>query len=82
MDSRVNELFNKGMAAPTAILMKRLLTEYKGFEHLQTLVDVGGGVGTTLHKITSKYPSIKGINISTYHMSSREHHHILVYMYI
>ncbi|XP_071909696.1 cathecol O-methyltransferase 1-like [Coffea arabica] len=67
-DPRYNELFNKGMVGPTAITMKKLLQQYKGFEHLQTLVDVGGGLGITLHKIISKYPSIRGINFDLPHV--------------
>ncbi|RHN78896.1 putative methyltransferase [Medicago truncatula] len=42
--------------------MKRILTLYKGFEGVSTLVDVGGGVGNALKQIISEYPSIKGIN--------------------
>ena len=56
------------MVGPTAIMMKELLQQYKGFEHLQTLVDVGGGLGITLHKIISKYPSIRGINFDLPHV--------------
>ncbi|XP_027098160.1 cathecol O-methyltransferase 1-like [Coffea arabica] len=67
-DPKYNELFNKGMVGPTAIMMKELLQQYKGFEHLQTLVDVGGGLGITLHKIISKYPSIRGINFDLPHV--------------
>ncbi|CBI34619.3 unnamed protein product, partial [Vitis vinifera] len=33
-----------------------------GFEGLKPLVDVGGGNGSILNVIVSKYPSIKGIN--------------------
>ncbi|XP_027102511.1 cathecol O-methyltransferase 1-like [Coffea arabica] len=61
-DPRFTDLFNKGMVGPTVITMKELLHQYKGFENLQTLVDVGGGLGMSLHKIVSKYPSIRGIN--------------------
>ncbi|CAI9109029.1 OLC1v1008761C1 [Oldenlandia corymbosa var. corymbosa] len=35
---------------------------------LCTLVDVGGGLGITLHKIISKYPLIKGINFDLPHV--------------
>ncbi|OMO70079.1 O-methyltransferase, family 2 [Corchorus olitorius] len=43
-------------------IMKKILETYKGFEKLNRVVDVGGGLGITLNMITSKYPSIKGIN--------------------
>nr|QAX90938.1 caffeic acid O-methyltransferase [Catalpa bungei]QAX90957.1 caffeic acid O-methyltransferase [Catalpa bungei] len=42
--------------------------EYKGFEGLKSLVDVGGGIGTSLNMIISKYPSIKGINFDLPHV--------------
>ncbi|CAI9108288.1 OLC1v1007857C1 [Oldenlandia corymbosa var. corymbosa] len=67
-DARFNELANKGMAGRTKITMELLLEEYKGFDDIETLVDVGGGLGTTLHSITSKYPSIKGINFDLPHV--------------
>ncbi|CAI9106576.1 OLC1v1005764C1 [Oldenlandia corymbosa var. corymbosa] len=67
-DPRFNELFNKGMVGPTGIILEKILSEYKGFEQLCTLVDVGGGLGITLHKIISKYPLIKGINFDLPHV--------------
>ncbi|KAJ4850245.1 hypothetical protein Tsubulata_018310, partial [Turnera subulata] len=39
-----------------------ILEAYKGFERLEVLVDVGGGLGHTLKAITSKHPHVKGIN--------------------
>ncbi|KAL1190096.1 Caffeic acid 3-O-methyltransferase 2 [Cardamine amara subsp. amara] len=42
--------------------MKKVLEVYKGFKDLSTLVDVGGGIGTIIGLVTSKYPHIKGIN--------------------
>ncbi|KAI8003862.1 Flavone 3'-O-methyltransferase 1 [Camellia lanceoleosa] len=50
------------MATKTSVDMKKILETYKGFEGLTSLVDVGGGIGTTLTVVVSKYPSIKGIN--------------------
>ncbi|RWR86536.1 caffeate O-methyltransferase [Cinnamomum micranthum f. kanehirae] len=50
------------MLNPTTIIMKKILETYKGFEGLNEVVDVGGGVGATLHTIISKYPHIKGVN--------------------
>uniref|UniRef100_A0A6N2N4E3 O-methyltransferase domain-containing protein n=1 Tax=Salix viminalis TaxID=40686 RepID=A0A6N2N4E3_SALVM len=40
----------------------RILDIYDGFEGLTSLVDVGGGDGSVLNMIVSKYPAIKGIN--------------------
>ena len=45
-----------------------ILENYKGFENLETLVDVGGGLGITLDMITSKHPNLKGINYDLLHV--------------
>nr|DAD41958.1 TPA_asm: hypothetical protein HUJ06_016281 [Nelumbo nucifera] len=67
-DSRYNEFFNKGMSGHTTIVLKKILDTYKGFEGLKEVVDVGGGNGTTLKMITSRYPQIKGINFDLLHV--------------
>ncbi|KAK2649932.1 hypothetical protein Ddye_017421 [Dipteronia dyeriana] len=68
-DSRFNEVLNKAMFNYTSIVMKRILeSSYKGFEQLQNLVDVGGGLGVTINIITSKYPYIKGVNFDLPHV--------------
>ncbi|MED6196022.1 hypothetical protein PIB30_043289 [Stylosanthes scabra] len=68
IDPRFNEVFNKAMVNTSTILMKRTLDLYKGFEHINKLVDVGGGVGNNLKLITSKYPHIHGINFDVPHV--------------
>ncbi|XP_074281565.1 caffeic acid 3-O-methyltransferase-like [Silene latifolia] len=67
-DPRFNKVFNNGMSNHSTITMKRLLDNYKGFEGLKTLVDVGGGTGATLNMIISKHPSLKGINFDLPHV--------------
>ncbi|XP_042480565.1 caffeic acid 3-O-methyltransferase-like isoform X2 [Macadamia integrifolia] len=62
VDPRFNVLFNEAMEGQTIITMNNLLQVYKGFEGLNSVVDVGGGFVVALKMITSKYPSIKGIN--------------------
>ncbi|KAM3298391.1 hypothetical protein ACQJBY_040051 [Aegilops geniculata] len=69
-DPRFNRLFNEAMRHHSVIITKKLLELYTGFEGVGTLVDVGGGIGTTVHAITSKYPSIKGINFDLPHVIS------------
>ncbi|KAJ1440394.1 Winged helix-like DNA-binding domain superfamily [Sesbania bispinosa] len=61
-DQELNHMFNKAMAQASPLEVKMILKQYKGFEGLSTLVDVGGGVGLSLKLIISEYPSIKGIN--------------------
>ena len=56
------------MSDHSAIIIKRMLEIYKGFEGVSTLIDVGGGTGATLHTIVSKYPTIKGINFELPHV--------------
>lgn len=68
LDPRFNQVFNTAMFNHTTIVIKKILDLYKGFEHLEKLVDVGGGLGVTLSLITSRYPHIKGINFDLPHV--------------
>ncbi|KAK1273927.1 hypothetical protein QJS04_geneDACA010873 [Acorus gramineus] len=68
-DPRFNKVFNDGMVNHSTILLKKLLDIYKGFDNLNTLVDVGGGVGGTLKMIVSKHTNIKGINFDLPHVT-------------
>ncbi|GAB4844719.1 hypothetical protein Ancab_040100 [Ancistrocladus abbreviatus] len=68
MDQRFNNLFNISMLQGSAILMKKIMQSYKGFENVKQLVDVGGGTGETLKAIVAKYPSMKGINFDLPHV--------------
>ncbi|CAL5412430.1 unnamed protein product [Camellia sinensis] len=70
-DPRFNDVFNKAMCDHTNIVIRKILESYKGFEQLKHLVDVGGGLGVALNIITSKYPSIKGINFDLPHVIQR-----------
>lgn len=56
------ELFNRAMSEASALTMKKVLEVYRGFKDVNTLVDVGGGIGTVINLVVSKYPHIKGIN--------------------
>lgn len=56
------------MADHSTITMKKILETYKGFEGLNSVVDVGGGTGAVLSMIVSKYPSLKGINFDLPHV--------------
>ena len=61
-DDKFREIFIGSMKDLNPLVMKKILEKYKGFEGLKLLVDVGGGDGTLLNMIISKYPSIKGVN--------------------
>lgn len=66
-DERISKITNEAMS-DTALLYKKVIEIYKGFEGVQTLVDVGGGMGTTLTVILSTHPSIKAINFDLPHV--------------
>lgn len=70
-DPRFNDVFNKAMTNHTTIIMKQILEQYKGFENIETLVDVAGGLGVNLKLITSRYSTIKGINFDRPHVIKR-----------
>jgi len=61
-DPRFGEVFSGFVRGFNPLFMKRILDIYDGFEGLTSLVDVGGGNGSVLNMIISKYPAIKGIN--------------------
>ncbi|XP_019094840.1 PREDICTED: indole glucosinolate O-methyltransferase 1-like [Camelina sativa] len=61
-NQRFGEMFNRGMSESSTMTMNRVLEVYKGFEDVNTLVDVGGGFGHVIGLVTSKYPHIKSIN--------------------
>lgn len=68
VDPRFNEIFNNAMLAHSKHTIKKVLQNYKGFENIKQLVDVGGGLGHSINAITSQYPSIKGINFDLPHV--------------
>ncbi|KAB1202984.1 Caffeic acid 3-O-methyltransferase [Morella rubra] len=68
LDPRFNQVFNRAMFNHTTMVIKKILESYKGFEQLEQLVDVGGGLGVTLNLVTSRYPHIKGINFDLPHV--------------
>ncbi|CAI9099813.1 OLC1v1036692C1 [Oldenlandia corymbosa var. corymbosa] len=69
---KFNQLFNDGMACTAKITMHAILSEFgsknNGFEGLESLVDVGGGIGQTIADFVKKYPQIKGINFDLPHV--------------
>lgn len=67
-DPRFSKIFNKAMSGHSRIIMKKLLDLYKGFDGLESMVDVGGGFGATINMIVSKYPSISAINFDLPHV--------------
>lgn len=67
-DARVNKMFNQAMSEHSTIIMRKILREYKGFEGVKCIVDVGGGVGASLKMIMSEYPLIKDINFDLPHV--------------
>ncbi|KAL7105819.1 hypothetical protein ACP275_07G069600 [Erythranthe tilingii] len=62
------KMFNDGMRAHSSVIIKKVVKTYQGFEGLSCLVDVGGGSGSSLATIVSKYPSIRGVNFDLPHI--------------
>jgi hypothetical protein len=64
-----NKVFNDAMSSTVDILMGVFLPAYKdGFTGIRTLVDVGGGIGTTLSEIVKFHPHIRAINFDLPHV--------------
>ncbi|KAI5674213.1 hypothetical protein M9H77_14577 [Catharanthus roseus] len=68
LDQKFNETFNVSMLHQIKMVVANIIENYKGFENLKTLVDVGDGAGIALSVITSKFPNIKGINYDLPHV--------------
>ncbi|KAG0473357.1 hypothetical protein HPP92_015214 [Vanilla planifolia] len=69
-DPNFNQVFNEGMKNHSVIIMKNILERYKGFEEVNVLIDVGGGIGGNISMIIAKYPHIRGINFDLPHVIS------------
>ncbi|XP_042489551.1 caffeic acid 3-O-methyltransferase-like [Macadamia integrifolia] len=67
-DPGFSEIFTKSVAKANLSIMEQILVKYNGFENAKVVVDVGGGIGAMLNLITSKYPTIKGINFDLPHV--------------
>lgn len=59
---QLSVLYNQAMSQLSTLVCGKMLERFTGFDGISILVDVGGGVGTILGMITSKYKHIKGIN--------------------
>nr|WOX58882.1 6-O-methyltransferase 2 [Phyla nodiflora] len=61
-DPSLNKLFNDAMACVSRVTTSKVLECYPAaFEGISSLVDVGGGNGTTLRALTKAFPNIRGI---------------------
>ncbi|CAN6205476.1 unnamed protein product [Urochloa humidicola] len=59
---QLSVLYNQAMSQLSTLVCSKMLERFTKFDGIGILVDVGGGVGTNLGMITSKYKKIKGIN--------------------
>ncbi|KAI3936723.1 hypothetical protein MKX01_034152 [Papaver californicum] len=69
-EPRLNKVFNEGMGAYSVVVFEAVFKYYDGFSGMEELLDVGGGIGTSVSKIVAKYPSIHGINFDYPHVIS------------
>lgn len=66
---QANKIFNNAMAANSSAIMASVAKMYEdGFKSINTLVDVGGGMGSTLSTIVKEYSHIRGINLDLPHV--------------
>ncbi|GLJ07299.1 hypothetical protein SUGI_0063870 [Cryptomeria japonica] len=69
-----SHLFNQAMACNANIVMRAILSKYEGFQGLNSLVDVGGGIGATVAEIVKAHPTINGINYDLPHVIATAPH--------
>ncbi|EMS46655.1 Eugenol O-methyltransferase [Triticum urartu] len=67
---RVLGVVDKAMVQISVMVTSKLLERFHGFDDVAVLVDVGGGTGSTLEMITSRYKHIRGINFDLPHVIS------------
>ncbi|XP_026460902.1 (S)-scoulerine 9-O-methyltransferase-like isoform X2 [Papaver somniferum] len=60
-EPRLNKVFNEGMGAFSVVVFEAVFKYYDGFSGMKELLDVGGGIGTSIRKIVSKYRSVRGV---------------------
>ncbi|XP_041027855.1 (S)-scoulerine 9-O-methyltransferase-like [Juglans microcarpa x Juglans regia] len=65
---RLRQLFDEFMEVSAKLQFEGVFKLYGGFKDLKELMDVGGGIGTTLAKITSTYPHVRGLNFDLPHV--------------
>ncbi|KAG6604808.1 Xanthohumol 4-O-methyltransferase, partial [Cucurbita argyrosperma subsp. sororia] len=66
-----NQLFNNAMASTSKVIMKAILSVYQdGFSSIESLTDVGGGIGGVISEIVKAFPHIKGMNFDLPHVIS------------
>ena len=61
-EPKFDQLFHDFMTLSAKVYLDEVLKVYRGFEEVKELLDVGGGMGTSLVKIISMYPHIRGKN--------------------
>ncbi|XP_052207535.1 xanthohumol 4-O-methyltransferase-like [Diospyros lotus] len=66
---RFQKAFNAAMGCTAKVTTTAIVAAYKdGFHSIRSLVDVGGGIGTSTSEITKAYPHIKAINFDLPHV--------------
>ena len=61
-DPRSSRKFNEGMTSSSKIVLDMVLKAYRGgFEEMKEVMNVGGDIGTSIEKLVSVYPHIRGI---------------------
>ncbi|XP_052207974.1 xanthohumol 4-O-methyltransferase-like [Diospyros lotus] len=64
-----SKAFNAALACTAKVTTTAIVAAYKdGFHSIGSLVDVGGGIGTSISEITKAYPHIKAINFDMPHV--------------
>ncbi|MCL7023154.1 hypothetical protein MKW94_009199 [Papaver nudicaule] len=69
-EPRLNQVFNDAMGVFSVVVFEAVFRVYDGFLGMKELIDVGGGIGTSVSKVVAKYPFIRGINFDLPHVIS------------
>ncbi|KAI3996529.1 hypothetical protein MKX01_029264 [Papaver californicum] len=69
-EPRLNQVFNDAMGVFSVVVFEAVFRVYDGFLGMKELLDVGGGISTSVSKIVAKYPLIRGVNFDLPHVIS------------
>eukprot|EP00253_Pinus_taeda_P018538 PITA_18538 len=66
---QASKIFNEAMATNTRTVMASVAKIFEdGFKSMNTLVDVGGGIGSALYMIVKEHSHIHGVNLDLPHV--------------
>ncbi|XP_058093186.1 (S)-scoulerine 9-O-methyltransferase-like [Magnolia sinica] len=74
-EPKYNKLFHDAMSSFSVIVLNVLLEVYKSFNEVKQVMDVGGGIGTSISFMVSHFPHVHGVNFDLPHVIASAPHY-------